>query len=127
MQAGTDPINRAALETPLPCRARAMLESIDASRMTTCQSLHQQSNACSAITRIDDQMHMIRHQAVAVDLQTEFAAKLAQRLEVRKAIAIGNEDDATIVSTLNDVVGIVRNNYASATRHPCLRCSLAPL
>ena len=67
-----------------------------------------------------DQMNVIRHQAVAVDLQIELRGKFTERLEIRQTIALGDEHDSSVVSTLNYVVREVCNRKSCSSWHPCL-------
>jgi hypothetical protein len=56
--------------------------------MPACESLHQKTEVSGFVGGIDDQMHMIRHKAVSVDLQAELAPKLLERFEIGGSIVI---------------------------------------
>ena len=75
--------------------------------MTPGQALHQQSEICSVSAGIDDQVNMIGHQAIAIDLQPEFASELLEGLQISQPIIVRDEYCATIVTSLNNVVRVV--------------------
>ena len=104
---GSVSLNRAALVAAFPCRASLSLEPIDSARVSTSQSLHQQSQACRVLAGIDDQIDVVRHQAIGVDLQPQLLPELLQGCKVRQPVFVRNEHRSAIVTALHHVVGHV--------------------
>lgn len=51
--------------------------------MPTGEALHEEAEVGCIVTWVDDQVDVIRHEAVRVDLHAELLAKLVERCEVR--------------------------------------------
>ena len=75
--------------------------------MPSGQALHQQAEIRSIGARVDDEVDVIGHQAIAVDLEPELAPELLQRFQVGASIGVGDEHRAPVVTALNDMVRIV--------------------
>jgi hypothetical protein len=109
-----------ALKPSFPRCASALLEPIDPTSMPASQPFHQQTETAGVLSRVDDQVNVIRHQAVAVDSQIERLPKLAKALEVRQAIAVRDEHSFAVVPTLDNVMWVAWHYDAATSWHPCL-------
>ena len=67
--------------------------------------------------RIENEMHVIRHQAIAVHPATQLLLPLDERVEVEDAIRVVRKDNAAIVSFLDHVMRVVRQDDASGPGH----------
>ncbi len=57
------------------------------------------------LDRLDDQMQVIRHEAVAEDGDAMALGFLAQEFEVGDAVVVGEEDGLIVIAALHDVMG----------------------
>jgi len=65
----------------------------------------------------DDQMDVVRHEAVAQDLHLVPERVRSQQIEVKEAILVLKEDVLAVVAPLGDVVRDARRNHASLSWH----------
>ena len=75
--------NGAAFESTLPGRSRSTFELIEPSCVPAGEALHEQAEIGRIVAWVHDQVHVIRHETVCVDLHTEFLAELAERCQIR--------------------------------------------
>ena len=62
-------------------------------------------------------MDVICHEAVCIETTTEFLFHLRKVRQIIAVIIIRNENRFPIMSTMDDVVGVVRYDQASESRH----------
>ncbi len=63
-------------------------------------------------------MDVVGHQAIALCVEAEAFAVLAQEFEVRTAVVVINEQNTlTLVAALNNVVQLTRNDDSGHARH----------
>jgi hypothetical protein len=75
-------------------------------------------------------MHVIRHQAVAMNVDPDVQTITGQQIEISKAVGIAEEHNFAIVTALRHVVDSPRNDEPCSTRHmrhsPGEHCHLSP-
>ena len=79
---------------------------------------HEEPKVGGLRTGVDDQVYVVGHQTVGIHLQRERFSQLTQAVQIRRAILIGDKDDPTVVSPLNDMVWIVGDGDSASSRHP---------
>lgn len=94
------------LVAPLPQRPAPRFLPIDEPRLLPRETLHELSKTRNRLPGLKDQMHVICHQAEAVALDV---VDLLEGFERKHRLPV--------VSTLNDVGRIVRENDASDSRY----------
>ncbi len=62
-------------------------------------------------------MNVICHEAVCIEMTTEFLFYLRKVHPIIAVIIIRNENRFPVMSTMDDVVGVVRYDQASDSRH----------
>jgi DNA-binding protein YbaB len=87
--------------------------------MSSREPLHELTDVNRIRPGIDDEMDVVGHQAVAINLDAELVATLAQCGEVCQSIAIHDEYVAPVVTALHDMVRVAHNDQARLSRHPC--------
>ena len=58
-------------------------------------------------------MHMIGHEAEGVNLATELTFPLGEVVEVIAVVVLGGKDRLSVMTALNDMVGIIGDDDAS--------------
>jgi hypothetical protein len=82
--------------------AEELVTPVEATRVSAQQPLHPGDQI--GLRRLDDQMKMIRHEDIGVNLPARLCANLAQRLNEAPAIRIIHEDPFAPVTTIHDVI-----------------------
>ena len=62
-------------------------------------------------------MNVICHKTVCVETTTEFLFHLRKVHQIIAVVIIRNENRVPVMSTMDDVVGVVRYDQASESRH----------
>ena len=70
-------LNGAAFESSFPGGPGSSFELVEPPRVPASEALHKQAEVGYVITRVHDQVYVIRHKAVRIDMNAEFLAKLA--------------------------------------------------
>ena len=111
----------AAFESRFPqCSAPAVHE-IQPSGMPAREPLHGETEAGFAIARVDDEVYVIAHQAIGVDLQFQRFAEFRECSQIVFAIGIAEEDVMPAVSTLKYMMREIWKCDPGDSWHPCLR------
>jgi hypothetical protein len=70
-----------------------------------------------SVPRIQDQVHMVWHQAVSPDFHVRLARLLPKKVPVNLLIAVFKEDRFATIATLRHVMRETGYNHARQTRH----------
>lgn len=62
-------------------------------------------------------MHVIRHEAVAVDVDADVQTGVSQQFEISNAVGIAIKHNFAIITALRHVVDNPRNDEPCSTRH----------
>jgi hypothetical protein len=62
-------------------------------------------------------MNMVCHQAIRVQFATQLRFEFEEVFEVVKVVVINSKDRATVMTTVDDVVGIIGNDESADTWH----------
>ena len=82
--------------------AEELVTPVEATRVSAKQPFH--SGDQIGLRRLDDQMEMIRHEDIGVNLPARLSASLAQRVDEALAIRIIHEDQFAPVTAIHDVI-----------------------
>ena len=96
--------------------AEELVPPVEATRVSAQQPFH--SGDQIGLRRLDDQMKMIRHEDIGVNLPARLGANLAQRVDEALAIRIIHEDQFAPVTAIYDVINrasILDSQLASHT------------
>jgi hypothetical protein len=110
-------LHRRRAKAPFPDPAATRRKTIQQLRMTAGQVLHQLAEVAGLVDRVDDQPHVVRHQAVREDAQAEITLPLRQVLEIRPAVIGAGEYRESIDSPVQHVVGIVGEDNSGRPWH----------
>ena len=87
--------------------------------MSLCKVLHQ-LRASGRVTRREQQVNVVRHQAISVDHAAEPRGVGSQSDQVRYAIIIVEETSGAVVPSLDDMQGNLRDDETRRSRHSTL-------
>ena len=90
------------LVAPTEQVAEELVPPVEATRVSAQQPFH--SGDQIGLRRLDDQMEMIRHEDIGVNLPARLSASLAQRVDEALAIRIIHEDQFAPVTAIHDVI-----------------------
>jgi hypothetical protein len=108
--------DRCALKPSLPQRAGPAISFIHVSNISPSYALHE-STEINSFRRFDQKMKMIRHQNVSVNLAMTFDFGVSKTFQEETIVIVGKKSCSTIVSALNNVVGIGGNRDSRQPRH----------
>ena len=94
---------RAGVEAVLPEMAAAAVEAIE-SLGVEAVGFAEGEGERALVLRHGDQVDVVRHQAVAEDVEGVIACLAAERVEVEEPIGVGAEDGDAVVAALGDVM-----------------------
>ena len=86
-------------------------------RLPPRHPLHQHAEMFGGVAGVDDEMHMVGHQAVCIDLAIVGGLPGGEIGEVIAVVVGVGKDRLAIVTTLDDVVGIVGEGDARCSWH----------
>jgi hypothetical protein len=109
-------LDHAGAKTPLPQRADALVVSIHILRVQLADMLHQAGAAVFQFTG-EQQMDVIRHQAVRVQSAARRLKPSAEMEQKETTVLVLKEARLAIVSPLHDVRGYSRKDDARSPRH----------
>jgi hypothetical protein len=96
------------LVSSVPDSAAAALDAVDVPGVSAGNAFHQLPETLHVIARIDDEVDMVGHEAIAEEPTPQFGFPLRQRLKIEGVVGGRREDDAPVVSPLDHVVGMVQ-------------------
>lgn len=105
-------VYRAGFVPPFPQGAASFFQLVHISRLPAADPLHEQPKICFVISRINQQMHMVGHQAVCVYLATQFQFPVPQVVQVIPVIFIRRKYRLPVVAALDNVVRTVWDDYS---------------
>jgi hypothetical protein len=97
-------LNRTRLVTTIPKSSCAAFNTIHITRLAPGNATHQLSKRRNILAEHDDQMHVVRHQAIRENPNAQAGLPLAERIEICLKIFIAREYTRPIMPTLNDMV-----------------------
>jgi hypothetical protein len=69
------------------------------------------------VLRRQQQMHMVRHQDMGVDLAAVFSRRSSKPIAIAIIVLLVEEDGLTIVATLDDMQRLIRQEITPEPRH----------
>jgi hypothetical protein len=108
-------LDHRALEPPLPDVSPAAVKAVITLRMRNQQALH--DTADRSAHRAQEEMDVVSHKAVAVQLKRLPLLQVSQGLEEGDIIPLLFEHRLAIVATVNHVVGQTIGNRSQRSRH----------
>lgn len=109
-------LQQTGAEAPLPERTAAPISAVEILHVALSQLLHQRAGGIRCGSA-EQQMHVIRHQAVGVDGAPGIVCRARQPVEIKQVIRLGIEAHRTVVAALDNMEGNFWKNQASAARH----------
>ena len=109
-------VQRAGEEAVLPEMAAPAVKAIDVASVVQVRSPHSLGQRLRLPGR-GDQMHVVGHQAIAVDGQAELLGLLSQYVKIVDAVLIDEEDILAIVPPLGHVMRTTRNDNSRRPWH----------
>src|SRR3989442_13087271 len=109
-------LDEAGTETPFPKRSRAPVSLVEILRVQLSHMLHQ----CRAALRAfgsQEQVHVIGHQAIRVQLASKAAEATRQVEQIKVAVFVVDEAWPPVVAALDDVYGHAGEHDAGASWH----------
>lgn len=104
-------INWTDLVTPLPQRATTLLKGIHKTDLPTRKRFHQLRDGSHVVVRLNDQMHMVRHQAVTEHLQFIDLFPFLKIRQVVFKITTFDKHGLSVMTTLENMVGKTGHNH----------------
>src|SRR5690606_29268994 len=93
------------------------LQPVAVARGASGQRFHQLAQAGRGLTGCQQQVHMVGHQAIGINLHTEGVLELTEIRQVALIILIGREDNLTVVAALDHMMRVVRQHDTSHPGH----------
>jgi hypothetical protein len=87
--------------------------------LPTSQALHQLRDCRQVVVRLDNQVHMIRHQTVTVNFQFIHLLPFPEIRQVVLKISALDENRLAVVAALNNMVGKTGHNHPGLSASPC--------
>ena len=109
-------LHQAGLEAPLPQGAAAPVFRIDVGNVLTADVLHHAAQGLMRLGR-DEQVHMVGHQDIGMDLAAPAAGGLGEPPEIGPVVVVGEKDGLAVVTALDDVGGDAGKEEAGLARH----------
>jgi hypothetical protein len=106
-----------ATQHAFPAGAASVFQFIDITSLSARYSLHQQAQVFRVITRIDNQMNMICHQAVGMYLALKFCFPLLKSVEIIEKVIVSGKHSLSVMPTLDDMMWTVWQDYTGMSRH----------
>jgi hypothetical protein len=103
---------RAGIISTLPGMAARLMNLVPINRVAPMCVLQGQCQALP-IVRSNDQMHVIRHQAIAHQPHSMEFDVLAQKIEIHHAVGVAIQDKSPRIPTLGYVVRNIHGNDSS--------------
>src|SRR5688572_12853474 len=91
------------------------MSMVETKRVTAQEPLHAGDKIC--IRRFDDEMKVVRHQTIGMQLEASFLTSLGQRFQKILAIDIGRENVVPPITTAHDVINRSRLFHAYFSWH----------
>lgn len=109
-------IDQACLVSTFPERARAMVAGIELAHVLTAKSLHQLADGTRPWWR-DQQVHVVVHQHIGVQLASAGKQGFAQKLPIAGPVLSVEETGQAVVAALHDMLWDAGEVDAGLSRH----------
>ena len=107
---------RAGVEAVLPEMAAAAVEAVEALGVEAVGFAEGEGER-ALVLRHGDQVDVVRHQAVAEDVEGVIARLAAERLEVEEPIGVGAKNGYAVVAALGDVMRYANRHHPRLAGH----------
>jgi hypothetical protein len=113
-------VDEAGFEPSFPERSSPFVDQVDGPYIAAADVLERCRSGAGLIGR-NEQMHVVAHQNVSMDLAAARDGSLLQALQVEAPIQVTEEAGRPVVAALHDVQRDARGFYASRSRHCVVR------
>ena len=110
-------VDGALFEATFPQGAAAAFQVVHIAGLAAGDTLHEAAQILRFGSRVDNQVHVVCHQAESVELAAESRFPFGEVVEIVVIVVIAAKDDLAVVTTLDHVVGLVGEDCAGRAWH----------